>query len=101
MKFVVSWNDLKLYSSSWYCSKLKYRIKITNTKLYVPLVTLSTQDDIKLLKQVESGFKRIIKWNKYLPKTTNKAQNSYLYILTDPSFQEVNRICQFCLRLCK
>ena len=42
--------------------------KITDTKLYVPVVTLSTQDNIKLLKQLESGFKTAINWNKYLPK---------------------------------
>ena len=47
--------------------------KITDTKLYVPVVTLSTQDNIKLLKKLESGFKRTINWNKYLPKKTNQA----------------------------
>ena len=41
------------------------------------LVTLSTEDNIKLLKQLESGFKRRMNWNKYLPKTTNQAQNRY------------------------
>ena len=41
---------------------------ITNTKLYVPVVTLSTQDNAKLLQQLKSGFKRVINWNKYLPK---------------------------------
>ena len=38
---------------------------ITETKLYVPVVTLSTQDNAKLLQQLKSGFKRIINWNKY------------------------------------
>ena len=47
--------------------------KITDTKLYIPVVTLSTQDNIKLLQQLESGFKRTINWNKCLPKTTNQA----------------------------
>ena len=42
--------------------------QITNTKLYVPVVTLSTQGNIKLFKQLESGFKRTINWNKYLAK---------------------------------
>ena len=37
---------------------------ITNTKLYVPVVTFSTQDNLKLLKQLESDFKRAINWNK-------------------------------------
>ena len=51
--------------------------EIADTKLYVPVVTLSTQDNKKLLKQLESCFKRIINWNKDLPKTTNQAQNRY------------------------
>ena len=38
---------------------------ITDTKLYVPVVTLSTQDNAKLLEQLKSGFKRTINWNKY------------------------------------
>ena len=65
--------------------------KITDTKLYVPVVTLSTQGNIKLLKQLESGFKRTISWNKYLAKTTNQAQNRYLDFMIDPGFQGVNR----------
>ena len=39
---------------------------ITNTRLYVPVVTLSTQENAKLLQQLKSGFKRVINWNKYL-----------------------------------
>ena len=46
--------------------------KIFDTKLYVPVVPLSTEDNIKLLRQLESGFKRTINWNKYLPKATNQ-----------------------------
>ena len=38
---------------------------ITDTKLYVPVATLSTQDNAKLLEQLKSGFKRTINWNKY------------------------------------
>ena len=41
---------------------------ITETNLYVPVVTLSTQDNAKLLPQLKSGFKRTISWNKYLSK---------------------------------
>ena len=49
--------------------------QINDSKLYVPVVTLLNQENIKLLKQLESGFKRTISWNKYLPKTTNQARN--------------------------
>ena len=41
---------------------------ITETKLYVSVVTLLTKDNAKLLQQLKSGFKRIINWNKYLSK---------------------------------
>ena len=43
---------------------------ITDTKLYVPVVTLPTQDNAKLLQQLKSGFKRTINWNKYQSKGT-------------------------------
>ena len=65
---------------------------ITDPKLYVPVVTLSTQDNKKLLKQLESGFKRTINWNKYNSKKTNQAQNRYLDFLIDPDFRGVNRL---------
>ena len=52
--------------------------QINNTKLYVPIVTFSTQENRKLLKQLKSGFKRTINWNKYLAKTTNQSRNRYL-----------------------
>ena len=41
---------------------------ITETNLYVPVVTLSSQDNAKLLPQLKSGSKRTISWNKYLSK---------------------------------
>ena len=44
--------------------------KITGTKLYVPVVTLSTKDDNNFLEQLKSGFKRTIKWNKYRSEMT-------------------------------
>ena len=42
--------------------------EITDTKLYVHVVTLSTQENTKLFQQLKSGFKRVINWNKYLSK---------------------------------
>ena len=41
------------------------RFSITDTKFYVPVVTLSIEDNTKLLEQIKSGFKRKINWNKY------------------------------------
>ena len=66
--------------------------QINDIKLYVFVVTLATQENIKILKQLESGFKRTIYWNTYLAKTTNQAQNRYLDYLIDPIFQGVNRL---------
>ena len=43
---------------------------ITDTKLYIPVVTLSTQDNAKLLEQLKPGFKGTFNWNKYKPKVT-------------------------------
>ena len=69
-------------------------LAITDTKLHVPVVTLSTQDNAKLLQQLKSGFKRTIKWNKYQSKTTaQNTPNQYLDYLTDLSFQGVNNFC--------
>ena len=49
---------------------------IRETNLYVPVVTLSTQNNAKLLPQLKSGFKRTISWNKYLSKPELLAQNA-------------------------
>ena len=51
---------------------------ITDTKLYVPVVTLSIQDNAKLLEQLRSGFLRTINWNKYQPKVSTERLNQYL-----------------------
>ena len=65
---------------------------ITDTKLYVPVVTLPTQENTKLLQQLKSGSKRVINWNKYLSKPELLAQNPNLNHVVEPSFQEVNRL---------
>ena len=65
---------------------------ITDTKLYVPVVTLSIQENTKFLQQLKSGFKRVINWNKYLSKPELLAQNPNLNHLIEPSFQGVNRL---------
>ena len=66
--------------------------EITDTKLFVPVVTLSTQENTKFLQQFKSGFKRVINWNKYLSKQELLAQNPNLNHLIGPSFQGVNRL---------
>ena len=56
------------------------------------MVTLSKQDNAKLLQQLKSGFKRVINWNKYLLKPELVAQNPILNHLVESSFQGVNRL---------
>ena len=46
-------------------SSEELNFKITDIKLYVPVVTLSKENDTKRLEQLKSRFKRTIKWNKY------------------------------------
>ena len=65
---------------------------ITDTKRYVPVVTLSAQENTKFLQQLKSGFKRVINWNKYLSKPELLAQNPNLNHLVEPSFEGVNRL---------
>ena len=63
---------------------------INNCKLYVPVVTLSKDDEIKLLTNLKSGFTREIKWNKYRSQMSTEAANNNLNILIDPTFTNVN-----------
>ena len=65
---------------------------ISDAKLYVSVVTLSTQEHTKFLQQLKAGFKRVIDWNKYLSKPELLAQNPNLNHLIEPSFQGVNRL---------
>ena len=64
----------------------------TACKLYVPIVTLSAENDNKLLKQLKSGFRRTIKWNKYMPQMSNQNKNNNLNYLIDTTFSNVNRL---------
>ena len=63
--------------------------QVTASKLYVPAVTLSTENDKKLLEQLKLGFKRTIKWNRYRSQITIQSQNN---CLIDPTFTKVNRL---------
>ena len=65
---------------------------ITDKKLCVPVITLSTQGNAKLLKQLKYGFKKTINWNRYQSKLSTEGENQYLDYLIDPSFHEVNRL---------
>ena len=71
------------------------KFKITDVKLHVPMVTLSTRDNVNLTKQLRNGFKRLVYWNSYqtIPakvKVMNKG--TYIYELLSASFQSVGRL---------
>ena len=69
---------------------LEFQIK--DTKVYVLVVTLSTENDEKLLEQLKSGFKITIKWNKYRSQMTIQNNNNNLNCLIGPIFTKVNRL---------
>ena len=60
--------------------------------MYVPVVTLSKENDTKLLEKLKSGFKRIIKWNKYRSQMSVQSNNNNLNYLIDPTFTNINRL---------
>ena len=72
---------------------------ITETNLYLPVVTLSTHDNAKFLPKLKSSFKRTVSWNKYLSKPELLAQNPNLSHLVEPSFQSVNRLLFWHLKM--
>ena len=67
VKIILTWTKKRVLTDMTVASNpptgLEFQIK--DTKLYVPVVTLSKENDIKLLEKLKSGFKRTIKWNKY------------------------------------
>ena len=67
-------------------------LQITDTKLHVSVVTLSKENDKKLLEQLKSGFKRTVKWNKYRSQVTVQSNNINLNYLIDLTFTKVNRL---------
>ena len=67
-------------------------LAINDCKLYIPVVTLSKDDEIKLLTNLKSGFKREIIWNKYRSQMIMEAINNNLNILIDPTFTNINRL---------
>ena len=60
--------------------------------MYVPVLTLSAENDNKLLEQLKTGFKRTIKWNKYRSEMSNQTKNNNLNYLINPTFTNVNKL---------
>ena len=91
VNFILTWSSTCVIIST-NVQNQNATFSITDTKLYVPVVTLSTQENTKFLQQLNSGFKRGINWNKYLLKPELLAQNPNLNHLVEPRFQGVNRL---------
>ena len=87
VNLISTWTNGCMNSSA----TVEKKFAITETKLYVPFVTLSTQDNANLLQQLKFGFKRTINWNKYESSVKSFGQNRYLNYLINPTFQGVYR----------
>ena len=91
----LTWHEDCMISSVDAAAGQVVSFMITNTKLYVPIVTLSTKDNNNLTKQLNNGFKRSIYWNQYVskpfPETPHKKTGITRFAL-DAAFQEVNRL---------
>ena len=88
VNLILTWSSICVITNSTGAGAFE----ITDRKLYVPAVTLSTQDNSKLLQQLKSGFKRVINWNKYLSKPELLPKKQSSDHLVEPSFQGINRL---------
>ena len=92
----LAWHKDCMISSANAAAGQAVSFMITDTKLYVPIVTLSTKDNTNLTKQLNEGFKRTIYWNQYVPKpfpeTPHKKTGITRFALDDAVFQGVNRL---------
>ena len=65
---------------------------ITSTKLYVPVVTSSINDNIKFLENLKQGFKRTISWNKYRSEMPMQLKINKLHYIIERTFRNINRM---------
>ena len=71
------------------------RFQINNPKLYVPVVTLLVNDNVKFLENIKQEFKRITSWNKYRSEITTQPKNNTLDYLIDSTFRNIKRFFVF------
>ena len=79
INLILTWSAcFVIYFATW-----TKKTAITNTKLYVPVATLSTNENAELLQQLKTSFKGTIAWIRYQSKATIEKQNQYLGYLND------------------
>ena len=96
----LNWNDnCAIYGADTYAggdnnNNRKTTFQITSTKLYIPVVTLSTKDNQNLTKQLDDRFKRSVYWNEYKLKieTKNLDANNVTRFPLDASCQDMNKL---------
>ena len=79
------------------CTIADTAFKITSTKLYVPIVTLSSKDNVKLVKRLEEGLTRPVYWNEHQIKieTRDLDDKNLTRFPLDASFQGIKRLNNF------
>ena len=96
----LNWNNncvmfgVDTYAGGDHTNNSVTKFQITSTKLYVPVVTLSTKDNVNLTKQLNERFKRSTYWNEYKSKIETKGAdaNNLKRFPLDASFQGVNSL---------
>ena len=71
---------------------IRAAFQINNAKLYVPVVTLSINDNIEFLENIKQEFKRRIFWDKYRSEIATQTENNNFDYLLDPTFSNFNRL---------
>ena len=87
VNLILTWSESCVVVSN-YVANQNATFAITDAKLYVCAITLSQQDNAKVLQQLKSGFKRVINWNKYLSKPELLAHNPNQIIWLNQAFKE-------------
>ena len=95
INLILTWSaDCVIFSAAG-----ETKFEISDTKCYVPTITLWNQHNSKLLQQLKSGFQRNINWNKYQSKVTIQELNPYLEYLIDSSPRELIDFLFYCLKI--
>ena len=94
INFILAWSSTCLIKNSTYTRTFA----IADTKHYIPVVTLSTQGNGKLLENVKSNFKRAINWNKYQSKVSKQRKNQYLAYLVNSRLSGSKQVFYFVIR---